>query len=88
MTRGSKTLIVPPLQGLKSSFHKRKDKKVNKLNTTFQTYKFEHFESTPEKKGISYETGTKSDTDDDTKVRLKKWLNHENDYGRLQEEDM
>lgn len=58
MTMGSQLHILPPLEDPESAFHKKKDKKVDELSSSFHVDKFERFEKTPSKKGAGYKLGT------------------------------
>lgn len=65
MTRGSRNPIVPPLKDHESTFHRKKDKKVDESSSTFQFDKFESFKRTPNKKGIEYEPGTERESEEE-----------------------
>lgn len=62
MTKGSNFPIIPLLEDLESTFHKKKDKKVDKSSSKFQIDKLESFENSPDNKGIGYEPKQKPRT--------------------------
>lgn len=69
--QGSNFPIIPPLEDLQIVFHKKKYKRVNESSSSFQLDKFKSFEKTSDKKGIGYDPGTKSDSKEEVKSKVK-----------------